>query len=214
VLRQQVAGYIQADAEAERDGDVVRESGWFRHLRPGEDYYLHPSGLWVALRAPLRPDEALAVTYVTVAGDTIGQYNPERVHNVGEIPSLRLIRSSDPQHQPGRPTWDMEMKQVYRISGADEVESESLELDISLGELSAGRTSKRTPEGRRISLLRLFGLDEDSPFERVDRASLFQPAVESLDRAGVQGTFLFFPTLRPFLEPPPVPSERLSAAKA
>src|SRR5690606_1987404 len=30
VLRQQVEGYIQADAVAERDGMTVRESGWFR----------------------------------------------------------------------------------------------------------------------------------------------------------------------------------------
>lgn len=210
ILRQQVQGYVQADAEAERDGVTVRESGWFRHLRPGEDYYLHPSGLWVALRAPLRPDEALAVTYVTVLGDTVGHYNPEQRQILGEVPRLRLVRASSAQHQPGRPTWDLEMKQVYRLSGVAEVEPESVDLTISLGELSGGRTSLGPPDGRRFSLLRLFGLDEDSPFERVDRKALFQPSAETLDRIGVQGTFLIFPTLRPFLEPPPIPSEGLT----
>ena len=214
VLRQQVQGYVQADAEAERDGITVRESGWFRHLRPGEDYYIHPSGLWVALRAPLRPDEALAVTYVTAVGDTVGDYNPERLQNLGQVPRLRLVRSSSAQHQPGRPTWDQEMKQVYRLSGVDEVEMESVDLEISLGELSGGQTSRRTPEGGRISLLRLFGLDEHSPMERVDRIALFQPGGETMERVGLQGTFLVFPTLRPFLEPGPIPSEGLTAEQA
>jgi hypothetical protein len=211
ILRQQVQGYVQADAEADAEGETVRESGWFRLLRPGDDYYTHPSGLWVALRAPLRPDEALAVTYVTAAGDTVGEYNPEQRQILGEVPSLRLIRASAAQHQPGRPTWDLEMKQVYRLSGVAEVEPESVDLEISLGELSGGRTSRALPDGRRLSFLRLFGLDEDSPFERVDRAALFQPAAETLDRTGVQGTYLILPTLRPFLEPAPIPSEGLTA---
>jgi hypothetical protein len=33
---------------------------------------VHSSGLWIVLRSPLRPDEALAVAYVTESGDTIG----------------------------------------------------------------------------------------------------------------------------------------------
>lgn len=211
VQRQQIQGYIQADAEAARDGQTVRESGWFRHLRPGDDYYLHPSGLWVALRAPLRPDEALAVTYVTITGDTIGQYNPQRIQTIGGgVPRLGLVRASAAQHQPGRPTWDMEMKQVYRLSGADEVEAESVDLVISLGEFQGGRTSRQIPDGRRLSLLRLFGLDEDSPFERVDRAQLFQPGLDMPEGPGVRGTFLVFPTLRPFLEPAPLPTEGLT----
>ena len=77
VTRQQVEGYIQAEAVAERDGETVTESGWFRYLKPGVDYLLHPSGLWVALRRPLRKEEMLAVTYVSAAGDTVGDYNPE-----------------------------------------------------------------------------------------------------------------------------------------
>ena len=36
------------------------------------------------------------------------------------------------------------MHQVYRISSSDDVESSSVALTLSLGELSAGRTFKRT----------------------------------------------------------------------
>ncbi len=76
--QQQVAGFIQADAEAGTGGGQVVESGWFRYLQEGLDYFVHPSGLWVALRAPLAREEMLAVTFITAAGDTVGDYNPER----------------------------------------------------------------------------------------------------------------------------------------
>ena len=211
VRRQQVEGYIRADAVLGTDEGVVRESGWFRYLRPGEDYYLHPSGLWVALRAPLRPSDALAVTYVTEDGARIGDYNPEVLHNQGRIPRLKLIRATETQHQPGRPTWDMEMRQVYRVSGSGDVDRYSLDLSVSLGEESGGRTFRTVPGGASISFLQLFGLDSQSPGERVDWAAIFGPEEEIGEDPGIQGTFLVFPTLRPFLEPPPLPSEGLSA---
>ena len=214
VTRQQVEGYIQADAIAEAGGTVVTESGWFRFLRQGEDYLLHPSGLWVALRRPLREDEMLAVTYVTIAGDTVGDYNPERIHNVGGRPSLRLLKGSGPKHQPGSPTWDLEMHNVYRISGSDDVEPNSVALTLSLGELSAGRTFKRRPTGEEITLLKLLGLDEESPVDELDPALIFRPAQDSFEeRPPVSGTFIVFPTLAPFLEPPPLPSLGLTASE-
>ncbi len=214
VLRQQVEGYIQAHAVADGPGLPVSETGWYRHLQPGTDYYLHPSGLWVALRSPLRPDEALAVTYITQDGDTIGDYNPERLHNVGERPQLQLLRATRGNHQPGRATWDRELKNVYRMSGTGEVEIGSVELEVSLGERSGGTTFRRGPDGRSISFLRLLGLDEELPFEQVDRSAIFLPAEEAFDEPSpVTGSFIVFRTLRPFLEPPPVPSENLTASE-
>lgn len=196
ITRQQVEGYIQADAVAEKDGEVVTESGWFRFLRQGEDYILHPSGLWVALRRPLRQDEMLAVTYLTAAGDTVGDYNPERIHNTGARPTLRLLKGSGPKHQPGSPTWELEMHHVYRISGSDDVEPNSIALTVSLGELSAGRTFKRRPTGEEITLLKLLGLDEESPVDELDPAFIFRPAQDFFEeRPPVSGTFIVFPTL-------------------
>jgi hypothetical protein len=213
-LRQPVEGYVRAEASltggAPGMSETVRESGWFRYLRPGVDYYLHPSGLWVGLRIPLRPDEALAVSYINLVGDTIGDYNPERILNQGGVPSLRLLRATAPRHQPGRPTWEQELRQLYRLSASDQVELDAVELEISLGEESGGRTAIEAPSGRRLSLLRVFGLDGDAPFEQVDRRSLFQPGGDDPLEAGITGTFLIFPTLRPFLEPHPFP-RRVSA---
>jgi len=216
VLRQQVEGFIQADAAAgDAAGDSVRESGWFRYLQPGVDYYVHPSGLWIALRTPLRNEEMLAVTYITATGDTVGDYNPERLHNVGLRPTLKLLKASGANHQPGRPTWDQEMHQVYRVSGSNDVEPGSVDLTISLGELSAGRTFKRGPSADDITFLRLFGMDEESPLDVLDPAFVFQPGRDSfLDQPPVQGTFVVFPTLRPFMAPPPLPSLGLTAEEA
>lgn len=212
IFRQQVEGFIQADAVAtDSTGLEVRESGWFRHLQQGIDYYVHSSGLWIALRQPLSREEMLAVTYITASGDTIGDYNPELVYNQGDRPELRLLKASGANHQPGRPTWDLEMHQVYRVSGSGDVAPGSVDLSISLGELSAGRTFKRRPSGQDITFLRLFGLDEESPTDELDDAFVFSPGEDFFqDQPPVQGTFIFFPTLRPFANPPPVESLSLT----
>lgn len=206
-FRQQVEGFIQADAVADDGFSSIRESGWFRYLQEGVDYFVHPSGLWLALRQPLSREEMLAVTYITAVGDTIGDYNPELTYNQGGRPELRLLKASGANHQPGRPTWEQEMHQVYRVSGSADVEPGSVELEVSLGELSAGRTFKRRPSGSDITFLRLFGLDEEAPLDRIDPSFLYSPGQEFFqDQPPVQGTFLVFPTLRPFAEPPEVPS--------
>ncbi len=213
--RQQVEGYIQADAVAQQGVQQVTESGWFRYLVPGQDYFVHPSGLWVALRTPLARDEMLAVTYVTAVGDTVGDYNPEEIYNRGGRPQLRLLKATEANHQPGRPTWDLEMRQIYRISTSPDVEQASVEVTVSLGELSAGRTFKRSPSGRDVTFLQLFGMDQESPLDEVDPAYVYNPGAQLFqDPPAVPGTFLVFPSLRPFLEPGPVPSLGLSAADA
>ncbi|MEJ2540162.1 MAG: hypothetical protein P8188_09350 [Gemmatimonadota bacterium] len=185
--RQQVEGYIQADAVAEGGGGRVVESGWFRALIPGQDYFIHPSGLWLALRTPLARDEMLATTYITAVGDTIGDYDPERIYTAGGRPELRLLKATDANHQPGRPTWDQEIRQVYRVSTSPDVETSSVEVTISLGELSAGRTFKQSPSGEDVTFLQLFGLDQESPQDQVDPAYIYTPGADSWSRLPCRG---------------------------
>lgn len=213
--RQQVEGYIQADATAGEGASAVVESAWFRYMQPGQDYVVHPSGLWVVLRSPLGPGEMLATTYVTVAGDTVGTYNPERTHRSGGRPRLKLLKASAAQHQPGRPTWRTEMHQVYRVSSSNDVDPGSVELVISLGEESAGRTFARRSNGDDVTWLRLFGLDEESPADRLDASHLYRPSQDSFeDLPPVSGTFVVFPTLEPFADPPPTRRFSLGTAEA
>ncbi len=213
--RQQVEGYIQADALAGAGADTVSESAWFRYLQAGQDYVIHPSGLWLALRAPLGPGEVLAVTYVTESGDTIGTYNPERIYLEGGRPRLKLLKATSAQHQPGRPTWRSEMHQIYRVSSSGDVEPGSVELTISLGEESAGRTFARRPDGDDLTYLRLFGLDEESPVDRIDPSQIYRPALDSFDdQPPVSGTFIVFPTLEPFSNPAPLRSLPIDSMEA
>ncbi len=212
--RQQVEGYIQADAIAGAGADTVSEAGWFRYLRPGEDYVVHPSGLWVALRVPLGPGEILGVTYLTEAGDTVGTYNPEQLYQAGGRPRLRMLKASSALHQPGRPTWRTEMRQVYRVTSTGDVAPGSVELSISLGEISAGRTFARRSNGDDITYLRLFGLDEETPTDRVDESQIYRPALDSFeDLPPVAGTFIVFPTLEPFASPAPLRSVQVDTVE-
>ena len=212
--QQQVEGYIQADAIAAVAADTVIESAWFRYLEPGRDYMVHPSGLWIALRSPLLRDQMLAVTYVTATGDTVGTYNPEQIYRGGGRARLRLLKASAAQHQPGRPTWRTEMHQVYRVSSSGEVDPATVGLTISLGEESAGRTFARRPNGDDVTYLRLFGLDEESPKDRLDESQIYRPSLDSFeDQPPVSGTFIVFPTLEPFAIPPPLRSLDIDSAE-
>jgi hypothetical protein len=188
-----------------------QHSGLFRLLEPGQDFYVHPSGLWIALRAPLRDDEALAAGYVTETGVVMGDPEPE-ARPSGETPELLLVRGPVAVHQPGQPTWAWEMHQVYRLDSSAEVDLESLELVISLGHEAGGVTFKDFAGGQ-IPLLRLFGLDNHAPADRLDGARVFRPGAElwGVGPTALRGTFIVFPTLEPFGRPPPVPREGLSA---
>ncbi|HET9438706.1 MAG TPA: hypothetical protein VFO52_00960 [Longimicrobiales bacterium] len=202
-------GYFLADAySADR---TRKHSGQFRRLEQDVDYVVHASGLWIMLRAPLRTDEALAISYVSEIGDTIGTINAEGAP-LGVTPELRLIRGPVAMHQPGSPTWNFEMHNVYRVHTSNSVDLSTVQLTISLGEQSAGRTFVNTAQGP-ISYLRLFGLDEDAPAEALDVAQVFQPTrnngpgtgsgTGTTTTAGIVGTYVIFPTLRPFYQPPP-----------
>lgn len=210
-------------AQAVTADSVLRHSGSFRRLVPGEDYVVHPSGLWIVLRSPLRPDEALATAYVTERGDTVGAVDAE-LAGQETTPMLRLLRGPVTAHSPDQPTWDYELHQVYRLDSSSDVDPTAIQLDISLGELAGGATFARFA-GRQIPFLKLFGLDEDAPAEQLDAAHVYQPARGGGDgllpsggtlgeSAPIGGTFVILPALRPFAQPPPVPSAGLSGEEA
>jgi hypothetical protein len=192
---------------------VRRHAGLFRLLRPGEDYYIHSSGLWVALRTPLRGDEALAAGYVTETGVVMGDPEPEATP-AGQTPELLLVRAPVSVHQPGQPTWPWEMHQVYRLDSSADVELASLDVVVSLGH-EAGGTTFMEHAGGQVSLLRLFGLDNTAPAERIDAVRVFRPGADpgGAGLPALRGTFVVFPTLEPFARPPPVPIAGLSAAE-
>lgn len=184
--------------------------GHFRRLDP-TDYVLHSSGLWVMLRQPLGRDEVLAMSYVTEAGDTVGTMDAtaEPGATLEDAPELRLLRGPLAEHHPATETWAYEMHQVYQAYSGN-LEPSDLELQIKLGDATQGQNFV-TYQGAQIQLLRLFGLDVQSPEQQLDAAFVFRPSEQEAGTT-VTGTFIVFPTLRPFADPPGTPG--LSAADA
>ena len=203
---------------AEGTSGAVKHSGLFRRLLP-DQYTIHSSGLWIMLRAPLRADEALAISYITEDGDTVGTINAENTP-ANQTARLQLLRGPVSRHQPGQATWDYELHNVYRLDSSSNVDPTTIDLRISLGEIAGGRTFKDVGGGP-VSLLRLFGLDEDSPVDVVDPAQIYQPgrdafgtgstgAGSTASAPSITGTFIIFPTTKPFSRPTAVPSARLT----
>lgn len=203
------AQYFHAQAIGPAGTDTV--SGNYRRLDPG-DYVVHSSGLWIMLRQPLGETESIALAYVTAAGDTVGTLNAGQQGGDDER-ELRLLRGpTSYSHFPGAPTWEYEMHQVYSIYAGD-IDERDIELDITLGDQTQGRTYVEW-QGRQVPWIRLFGLDEAQPSDQVDEDRIYRPARNSQGAQPINGTFLVFPTLRPFADPPAVPSEEMTAEDA
>ncbi|HEX8431779.1 MAG TPA: hypothetical protein VF625_10840, partial [Longimicrobium sp.] len=191
-------------ADPARGGEEV--SGMFRLLVPGVDYELHPSGSWVALRQPLGDEEALAVAYPAAAGGWVG----DEAAPAGGTRRVRLVRGPRNGHRPGAASWPLEMRHIYLVSGSDDVEPASVRVVISRGEPGGGDLARPHPsDGTPLPYARLFGVDQADPADWVDAARLWRPAREGA--TALRGTYLVFPTLRPFAVPPP---GRISAADA
>lgn len=199
-----------APADPARAAEAV--SGPFRLLEEGVDYLLHRSGTWIALRNPLRADEALGVAFLARSGAAVGDLlNPARNAPPREI---RLLKGTRETHRPGSSTWELEMRQVYRVSGSGGIDRGSVRLTLSRGEPSGGDLYRPHPRtGEPVPYLQLLGLDADAPLEELDRDRVFAPGEETVG-GGLGGVYLVFPTLRPFAEPAAVPGRGLDAGEA
>jgi hypothetical protein len=226
ILQQQQveSGVIQARAVTYRSPnadpalpDSAAFDGFFRPLVEGEDYIVHRSGLWIVMKSRVLREEALAVAYISVAGDSIGDYDAEAIFRdyantgTGDLPRLALLR--DPAtHRPGGLTWEREMHQIYRISSSDDLELGSVDLVISQGPVESGPVI-RVEQDAEFTFLEIFGLDDSPRDDVVDVARIWRPAASG-EFAGsnvVSGSYLVFPALEPFKDPPPIKDPRVAS---
>lgn len=179
------------EAVAVRD-DSPQRAGPFtwEALIEGRDYYLDPSGLWLALVARLDPEDFLAVSYVTAAGDTVGTF--PAVGTAGRVDTLVLI------HEPRRgtevPTFRHEMRNAYRVGATDDVVRESATLRITVAEAER-------PTGSDVTFLQLTGVALSSDGTRFDQYNRMFP--RERDPGGGQplrDMFVVFPHLTPFAD--------------
>ncbi|MEJ2548408.1 MAG: hypothetical protein P8125_11455, partial [Gemmatimonadota bacterium] len=228
VLQQQnvQSGVIQARAVSYRPAnadptlpDSATFDGFFRPLVEGEDYIVHRSGLWRVMKSRVLREEALAVAYITVSGDSVGDYDAEEIFRdyantgSGDLPRLALLRDP-PTHRPGGLTWEKEMHQIYRISSSDDLEIGSVDLVISQGPVESGPVI-RVEQDTEFSFLEIFGLDDSPRDDIIDVARIWRPAAsgEFASSNVVTGSYLVFPALEPFKAPPPIKDSRLATVQ-
>ncbi|HYF39286.1 MAG TPA: cell surface protein SprA, partial [Gemmatimonadales bacterium] len=167
-------------------------------LIQGTDYYIDPSGLWIALATKLDQNDYLAVSYTTEAGTTVGSF-PSEDQGQGSTDSLRLI--VEPKKGPESLTFRHEMRQVYRVAGSD-LERGSLQVNLSVNR------SER-PQGDATTYLALLGLASATDQNVFDRENRLFPRARDPDAAEVlQESYLVFPSLTPFADPRLTPAER------
>ncbi len=184
------------DAVAVRDDSPQRVGPFpWELLVEGRDYYLDPSGTWFAMAARLDTEDFLAVSYVTVAGDTVGTFPALD----GDGDTLELIH--EPRRGPDAPTFFSEMRNVYRVGGSDVLRS-SLEMAILVNE------SEQPLDGSG-TYLSLLGLAvSNDPFTLDEFNRVFPRTRDPNQGEPVRDYFVVFPHLQPFAD-----SARLQAGE-
>ena len=166
-------------------------------LIEGRDYYLDPSGLWVALANRLDLDAYLAVSYVTAAHDTIGTFPAAAA--AGRVDTLRLIH--EPRRGADVPTFRYEMRNVYRVGGSSDVVRDGVRLRILVAQ------SERPASGAAtfLALLGLAQSSDQTSFDQFNR--LFPRQRDPLGGAPLRDLFIVFPRLRPFADSTVLPPQ-------
>ncbi|MBI4503196.1 MAG: cell surface protein SprA [Gemmatimonadetes bacterium] len=179
-------GGIDAVAIRRDSPQRVGPFSWER-LVEGRDYYLDPSGVWFALVTRVSTEDFLAVSYVTVSGDTVGTFP---AINTG-ADTLELIY--EPRRGTEVPTFAYEMRNVYRIGGGN-LSRSSIELAIVLNE------SERPIDGEGTYLSRL-GLARSNDASSLDEFNrVFPRERDPNSGAPLKDLFVVFPHLVPFAD--------------
>jgi hypothetical protein len=193
-----------------RRSDHPKELGpvQWQLLIQGTDYYLDPSGLWIALATKLDQKDFLAVSYRTPAQTTIGTF-PESDQGSVLVGGIRQAKDTlelivQPQQGPELPTFRYEMRHVYRVAGSD-LDPSSLTVGITLNR------SERPLSGSVQTYLQLLGLATPSDPTVFDRENRLFPRTRDPQAAQViRESYIVFPTLEPFADPAKLSPAELS----
>lgn len=156
-------------------------------LEEGRDYFIDPTGLWFALGTRVGDQDFLAVSYITAAGDTVGTFPAV---NSG-IDTLELIY--EPRRGPEVPTFDHELRNVYRI-GSNDISRRSIELTLVVNESEQPLNG----QGTYLSHLGLALVTDQSTLDEFNR--VFPRARDPNSGAPIRDFFVIFPHLRPFAD--------------
>ncbi len=180
-----------------RRSDSPQQSGTVRWelLLQGIDYYLDASGLWITLATKLDQNDFLAVSYRSAAGTTVGTFPEADRGAVAGAPLDTLELIVQPQQGPEVPTFRYEMRQIYRVAGAD-LNTSSLTVGLTLNR------SERPLAGTVDTYLRLLGLSTASDGTVFDVTNRLFPRTRDPDAAQlIHDYYIVLPHLRPFADP-------------
>ena len=156
-------------------------------LVEGRDYYLDPSGTWFALATRAGTEDFLAVSYVAASGDRVGTF--PAVNGLGD--TLQLIY--EPRRGPQVPTFNYEMRNVYRVGGSD-IERSSIQLSVVVNESEQPLDGV----GTYLSRLRIALQTDASTLDEFNR--VFPRPRDPNSGVPIRDLFVVFPHLMPFAD--------------
>ena len=180
-----------------------------RKLRSNE-YTYYPELGFISLRQRLRPNQVLGISY-----EYIYSINGNEVYKVGELTNesnrggvnaqgqpepedvvyVKMLKSSN--QNPGRPEWDLMMKNIYSLS-TSQLTQDEFELDIFFEDNATATLKRYIPEEgfRSEPLLNLFQLDRLNAYNDPQADGIFD-FVEGVTVNTSTGSIIF-PVLEPF----------------
>ncbi len=181
-----------------RDFEILNGA---RKLEQGREYTIHQQLGYISLNRPLRNDEVLAVSYVYTNNNVtkrVGELT-EDYQGLGdeEVIFLKLLKPSI--INTNFPTWDLMMKNTYRLNVIG-LKEKDFQMRIFYKDDLTGQDNPSLHEGgpniKDIPLIRLTGLD------RLNKNRDPQPDgnfdfVEGLT-VNAQNALLYFTVLEPF----------------
>jgi hypothetical protein len=168
------------------------------------DYYVDGSKLWIALSARLDQNDYLAVSYQSGAGP-VGTYpSANRPVPSGSPPADTLRLIVQPRVDATKGTFRHEMRQVYRVAGAD-LDQSSLVVNLTVNR--SERPLRPGALGTYLAELGLATSQDPNAFNRQDR--LFPRSRDPSATLILKESFIVFPTTEPFADPARLtPAER------
>jgi hypothetical protein len=195
-------GATAVDCSGERAGPFQ-----WQLLQEGKDYYVDPSGVWLALANRLDPSDYLAVSYLPrgvadcATGRCVGTFPQTANPDTAVVDTLRLIYDPRPGITAASPAFRFEIRAAYRLGGR--------ELNRGGIELSLQVSQRERPEGATETYLARLGLalaNDPNAFDQYNR--LFPRERDPQQGAPVRDYYAVFPHLQPFAD-----STRLIAAE-
>jgi len=188
-------GTSAVDCSGERAGPFQWEL-----LQVGKDYYVDPTGTWIALANRLDPADYLAVSYATAgvtecgsSGQCVGTFPLSANPDTTAMDTLRLVYDPRLGVTAASPAFRFEIRSVYRVGGSG-VDRSSVALALSVSQ-------RERPAGSSETYLSLLGLalsNDPTTFDQYNR--LFPRDRDPQQGAPLRDYFLVFPHVQPFAD--------------